>query len=342
MIMVCLLSQAIEFLPILMQNKLNKMESSNIYIYTPLPEPLPITEQQWPEGTLPLVATNTSTFNQISYIRDCIEGILIQKTTFPVRLVIFDDCSTDGTREIVQEYEAKYPHLIKGFYPKENTWGKPERKEALKPRNEARNIAKYIAICEGDDYWTDPLKLQKQVDFLEKNPEYSACFHNAEVIYENNEKKSHPFTILNENTFSIEDIIERSWFIPTQSIVYRFTSFERSSWTNYIYNGDYAIQLLLANKGFFYYINEKMSVYRRNPQSISRKQKAGFAQIKIIEILCFFNLYTDFKYDALIKKRINTIHKSLYKTLLYGRPFFNKYLSIDFYLFKFHSWLRKI
>src|SRR5690606_20480304 len=118
-----------------------KMNDEHQYQYTPLMEPIPITDQQWPEGTLPLVSTSTNTYNHVGYIRDCIEGILMQKTTFPVRVVIFDDCSTDGTREIVQEFEAKYPQIIKGIYPKENTFKKPERKEALKPRNEARNVA---------------------------------------------------------------------------------------------------------------------------------------------------------------------------------------------------------
>src|SRR5690606_17359287 len=120
--------------------------------YIPLPEPIPITEQVWPEGTLPLVVVSTNTYNHVAYIRDCIEGILMQKTTFPVKVVIFDDYSTDGTREIVQEYESRYPNIIKGLYPKENTWRKPSRREALKPRKEMRKLAKYSALCEGDDY----------------------------------------------------------------------------------------------------------------------------------------------------------------------------------------------
>src|SRR5690554_6356607 len=108
----------------------------------------------------------------------------MQKTTFPVRIVVFEDFSTDATREIVKEYEAKYPNLFVTVLTTHNTYGKPERSEALKPYFEARAVAKYIALCEGDDYWTDPLKLQKQVDFLEGNEEYSMCFHNALVDYE--------------------------------------------------------------------------------------------------------------------------------------------------------------
>ena len=198
--------------------------TENNYKYTPLAEPTPISEQVWAEGTTPLVATSTLTYNHAPYIRDCIEGILMQKTTFPVRIVIFDDCSIDGTREIVQEYESKYPHLIKGIYPKKNTWGKPERKEAFKPRNEARDVAKYIALCEGDDYWIDPLKLQKQVDFLESNTDCLLCFHASKSIRNNdpNDYMLHrPKEIPKDNKFEMKDaILGGGGFMATNSMCF--------------------------------------------------------------------------------------------------------------------------
>lgn len=236
-----------------------------------LNKPIPLKEQTWSKGTLPMVATGTKTFNHAPFIRECLEGILMQKTTFPVKVVIFDDCSTDGTREIVKEYEAKFPHLIKGIYPENNTYQKPERKEALKPYLEARATATYIALCEGDDYWTDPLKLQKQIDFLEMNEDYSLCFHNAKVIYEAGKeldifenKKSHLFKELENREYTGHEILE-SWTIPAASVVFRteVLNHEVSSNPNFLY-GDIILLLLAAEKGKLYCNNEAMSVYRRH------------------------------------------------------------------------------
>jgi len=126
------------------------MTEENKYIFTPLPEPIPITEQNWPDGILPLVHTRTMTFNHENYIRDCIEGILMQKTTFPVQVLIHDDASTDKTADIVKEYELKYPRLIKAYYQKENSYTKPDKLERRK-EFESWRIGKYEAICEGDD-----------------------------------------------------------------------------------------------------------------------------------------------------------------------------------------------
>ena len=124
----------------------------------------------------PLVTVRTITFQHAPYIRQCIEGVLMQKTTFPVEYIIGEDFSTDGTRDIVLEYAAKYPDRIRVMTA--------DRNVGMRANTRRTNLAlrgKYCALCEGDDYWTDPLKLQKQVDFLEANADYALTYHDARV-----------------------------------------------------------------------------------------------------------------------------------------------------------------
>lgn len=128
----------------------------------------------------PLVSICCITYNHAQFIRKCLDGFLMQQTDFPIEILIHDDCSTDGTTEIIREYKAKYPELIFPLYEEENQYQQGKAGE-IDFYNYRRARGKYIAYCEGDDYWIDPLKLQKQVDFMEANPEYSVCFHDYVV-----------------------------------------------------------------------------------------------------------------------------------------------------------------
>ena len=112
-------------------------------------------------------------YNHAKYIRDALEGFVMQKTSFPFEVLIHDDASTDGTADIIQEYEKKYPELIKPIYQTENQYSKHDG--TITRLQHARLKGKYVAYCEGDDYWTDPLKLQKQFDFMESHPDYTLC-----------------------------------------------------------------------------------------------------------------------------------------------------------------------
>ncbi len=117
------------------------------------------------------------TYNHEKYIAQAIESFLMQQTNFPYEIIIGEDCSTDGTRQVILDYCERYPALIKLVTSEKNVGA---RRNGIRIRNEARG--KYIAICEGDDYWTDPCKLQKQVDFLEANPDYVLCYHNVNKV----------------------------------------------------------------------------------------------------------------------------------------------------------------
>ncbi len=138
-----------------------------------LAKPIPVTACHWENDALPLVSISCITYNHENFIRAALEGFLMQETTFPVEILIHDDASTDETAAIIREYQQKYPDLIFPIYQTENQHSKGIKISATYQFPRARG--KYIALCEGDDYWIDPLKLQKQVDFLEANHEYGIC-----------------------------------------------------------------------------------------------------------------------------------------------------------------------
>jgi len=263
----------------------------------------------------PLVSVCMITYNHEKYLKDAIEGVLMQKINFPIELIIGEDCSTDNTRRIVKDYETKYPDIIVAQYPEIN---RGVLNNFMTVLQSARG--KYIAICEGDDYWTDPYKLQKQVDFLEANPEFSMCFHNSLVVYENSRKKPNLFASIDKEEYDIQDIIQKMWFISTASIVFRTNLYDKTEWLNYVSAGDYTLQLVLATKGKIGAINEVMAVYRRHNTSMGTKLKAGYTDLKMTETLSFFNYSTNFKYNSMIQNKILKIRENLYLHFLSELP----------------------
>lgn len=225
----------------------------------------------------PLVAIRCITYNQAPYIRQCLDGFIMQRTDFPFVAIVHDDCSTDGTDDIVREYAERYPDIIKPIFETENQYSKKDgslSKIMTKACNETG--AKYIAICEGDDYWTDPLKLQKQVDFLEKNPEFVFAAHNA-IVKDEKTNKLHCFNNwLEQEIFTLSDLISPKWLFPTQSIIYRSETYLSNRIDASFFNGDLFLQLTLCrNGGLIHYSNDCMSVYRRGVGiscSVSREQ----------------------------------------------------------------------
>lgn len=208
-----------------------------------------------------IVSVCMITYNHESYISDAIEGVLMQKTTFPFELIIGEDCSTDNTKSICLEYQQKYPEIIKLRLPEKNLGVMPNFIQTLNAGS-----GKYIAICEGDDYWTDPLKLQKQVQFMEENDKYSFCFHNATIYYEDSNSSEDFNKNRKSRSYTTNDLLINGWFIPTASILLRTTMLPNPfpRWYYDIYNGDYGLELLLSKKANFFYLNEKMCVYRKN------------------------------------------------------------------------------
>ena len=134
-----------------------------------------------------MVSIFCPTYNHEKYIKKCLDGFVFQKTNFKFEALVFDDCSTDNTRQIIKEYAAKYPDIIKPILPQKNIV-QNEGWWALNMTAFEKVRGKYYIICEGDDYFTDENKLQKQVDFLENNPSYAGCFHPVEIVYDDGEK----------------------------------------------------------------------------------------------------------------------------------------------------------
>lgn len=255
----------------------------------------------------PIVSVCIITYNHESYIKDAIEGILSQQLSFPFECVIGEDHSTDNTRLICEQYVKEYPHILKLLPSERNRGIIPNFIRTLKSCK-----GKYIAICEGDDYWTDNLKLKKQVDFMESNPDFTLCGHSALQLFEEGERPNQLYKpkILKEY-YTIKDLIFAS-SIPTASFMIRNGVIkDLPSWLYDIRQGDYAILLLSAACGKVKFIDEAMSVYRKHSNSESGFVKGQFGLYidYSIRLLRYFNNYTDFKYNKLIKKRIRVKKK---------------------------------
>ena len=213
----------------------------------------------------PVVSVCVITYNHGKYIRQCLDGILMQEVTFPYEILIHDDASPDNTAEIIREYEIKYPEIIKPIYQTVNQYSQGID---VGKYNFERAVGKYIALCEGDDYWTDPKKLQMQVDFLEKHPKYVETGHNVNVITELGPKKNALESHRPERDYKITDLENNCiWKIPTGSIVFKniFHFMDKDLLMKYYNlpgNGEIKLMHLLATYGMCHYFSECMSTYR--------------------------------------------------------------------------------
>lgn len=205
----------------------------------------------------PIVSVCLITYNQAKYVREAIDSILAQKLDVAWELVIADDYSTDGTREILAEYKDKYPDLIKLILQTKNVGAEKNWHDLM-----AYPKSKYIAYLEGDDYWSDEYKLQMQVDFLEKHPDYVLSFHPAKVFYENGEDKQSVWpNITDKSKITTPELLKEN-FIPSNSAVYRRQNYDKLP--KGIMPGDWYFHLYHAQFGKMGFINKAMSSYRRH------------------------------------------------------------------------------
>lgn len=218
----------------------------------------------------PLVSVCCITYNHENFIREALDGFLIQQTTFPIEIVIHDDASTDSTTNILLEYQNKYPELINIIRQSENQYS--QRGFGFIADLFAQTQGKYIALCEGDDYWTDPFKLQKQIDFLESNPDFAICFHKV-MIEEEGQLKDDYITGGNPPTISSIVDLAKGNYIHTPSCVFRNNT-SKILGANFSDSplGDYYINMMNAQYGNIFFIDEVMAIYRVHNSSTFSSQ----------------------------------------------------------------------
>jgi len=219
-----------------------------------------------------LVSISCITYNHAKYIRQCLDGFLMQETKFPFEILIHDDASTDGTEEIIKEYHALHPSIIKPLYEKENQWVKGRKGSAV--FNFPRAKGKYIALCEGDDYWTDPFKLQKQIEHLEKHPDYAGSCHDVAIVDDVGNKLSLPDVFVDYGDkvdLCFNDIVTSKTPFHTASFVFREDVIK--CLPDWFLNAPYADRPLM-------YLTTKMGKIRRIPEVMGayRKHEGGLTQ----------------------------------------------------------------
>jgi glycosyltransferase involved in cell wall biosynthesis len=216
---------------------------------------------------IPIVSIICPTYNHEKFITQALDGFLMQKTLYPFEIIVHDDASTDNTAEIVKEYELKHPGYFRNIYQTENQLSKSIDNVSRITYNASRG--KYIAVCEGDDCWMDSQKLQKQIEFLELNPEYVGCFHNAEERFDEDNRASFLYcTYPSARNIKFEDLSYGNP-IPTCSLMYRKGLLkEFPNWFYKLKMCDWPLHLINAQFGDFWYMPKIMSFHRIHVNSL--------------------------------------------------------------------------
>jgi glycosyltransferase involved in cell wall biosynthesis len=269
-----------------------------------------------------MVSIKCLVYNHAPYLRQCLDGFVMQKTNFRFEAIVHDDCSTDGSQEIIKEYAAKYPDIIKPIYETENQYSKHD--DSLLRAINPYLTGKYIAFCEGDDYWTDPNKLQRQISYLNAHPEYVAIAENG-IVLDMRTKVEKPFSTAIEHNLTISELIEKRRF-PTASVVYKRNIIEQDFFT-LKFHVDTIMWCYIASKGTFRYLTNISSVYRKGEQGVTESTDP-FLWASTVENWNKeeIRVFGD-KYDTNISKN-NIYNNYLGCTLRY---IYKRHFSIGFY-----------
>ena len=257
-----------------------------------------------------MVSVICNVYNHERYIRDALEGFVSQKTNFGLEILIHDDASTDRSAEIIREYERKYPGLIKPIYQTENQYSK--KISITYTHQMPRAKGKYIALCEGDDYWTDPLKLQKQFDYMEENPEYYLCVCSTAWQNMMTGRLENRGRADQDRDISLDEII-----LEEQGRLFQLASYfmkrelldDVQSWRTAFPIGDLPIAIDAALRGKVRMLSDKMCVYRYYAagswtQRMDNDDHRVVISKRMINALTILNAATNYQHDAVIARRI--------------------------------------
>jgi glycosyltransferase involved in cell wall biosynthesis len=260
----------------------------------------------------PKVSVFMVTYNHEKFIAQAIESVLMQQTDFDYELVIGEDCSTDGTREIVKKYADQNPGRIKALFRPHNLGIRGPDSNGVLTLKECNG--RYIAMLEGDDYWTDTLKLQKQADFLDAHPECAICFHNSEEFYDDGGRQSWLYCSEDQKEIStLEDLLSKCNFIPSCSAMYRNGLFgDFPDWYYTLGMGDWTLHLLNAQYGDIGYINEVMGRHRHHAGGVWSLRNQAQNIMDVINAYKTINRYFNYRYNSIITVKISDYYYDLF------------------------------
>lgn len=249
-----------------------------------------------------LVTIQCLAYNHAKYIRQCLDGFVMQKTNFRFEAIVHDDASTDGTANIIREYEKQYPDIIIPIYQEENQYSK--HNGSIRRALNSKTRGKYVAICEGDDYWIDPNKLQKQVDFLEAHPKCTLMVSNGYGYYESKKKyvRLNPIPTKESRFITMHEVLlEKGGLIPTASMCFRREMTETEpDWCLNAPVGDRPLRMWCAINGTIFYDVSPMVVYRKSSVgSFTQHVNSNYNYARHIldDMNVFFDAFDDYTYQ---------------------------------------------
>lgn len=273
------------------------------------------------------VSVNIVTYNQAAFIEEAIRNAVSQITTFPYEVIVADDCSTDGTQEVIKRLHEEFPDRIRPILHQKNLGG-AGKFNAITAIEASKG--KYIATMDGDDYWTSPHKLQKQVEFMDAHPECSTCFHNAQIIWEDGTYAPELVNGPDQKEIStIEDLVgeDEIWFMATSSVMFRNGLLnDYPDWFYQSKSGDIPRYILLAKKGKIGYIPEVMSVYRKNRGGVSFTDYVWDAEFLNNRIGMYegINRELEYRFDKVLRKNIARYYRMMLESKQYEKSYFRR------------------